>query len=117
LKIFDCHIHARNTKPDPVLLLERMDEAGVYGGCVFSTRPQRYNGSTGISLEARVEELALWTKGYEGKLIPVLWIHPYEANVVDYIRRAKELGIRAFKIICNDFIAADSDCLAALIII
>jgi len=114
MKIFDCHIHARGTKPDPVLLLERMDEAGVYGGCIFSTRPQRYNGATGISLDARLEELKLWTKDYEGQLIPVLWIHPYEANVIEYIARARDHGVRGFKIICNDFFIYEPKCLKVM---
>ena len=114
MKIYDCHIHAKGTTPDPVRLLEQMAEAGVYGGCIFSNRPLRYNGNAGTSLDDRIEELKLWTKDYEGRLIPVLWIHPYEANVVEYIRRAKDQGVRAFKIICNDFFIYESKCLKVL---
>ena len=114
MKIFDCHIHARNEKPDPIQLLERMDEAGVWGGCIFSTRPQRYNGYIGYTLDQRLEELQAWTHGYEDKLIPVLWIHPYEANVVEYIPRALDAGVRAFKIICNDFYIYEPKCLKVM---
>lgn len=114
MKIYDCHIHARAAKPEPILLLERMEEAGVWGGCIFSNRPQRYNGYTGTSLEERIEELKLWTKDYEGRLIPILWIHPYEAHVNEYIRMAKDLGIRGFKIICNDFFIYEPKCLNVL---
>ena len=114
MKIFDCHIHARNEKPDPIQLLERMDEAGVWGGCIFSTRPQRYNGYTGYTLDQRLEELQGWTHGYENKLVPVLWIHPYEANITEYIRSARERGIRAFKIICNDFFIYEPKCLKVM---
>ena len=108
MKIFDAHIHARNTKPDPVKLLERMAEAGVDGGCVFSTRPLRHNMSIGYTIEQRREELYGWSHGYEDRLIPVLWIHPYEAGILDIIRAAKDDGVRAFKIICGDFYPNDT---------
>lgn len=114
MKIYDCHIHAFGTKPEPVLLLERMEEAGVYGGCIFSTRPQRFNGYTGISLDARFEELKGWTNDHAGRLIPILWIHPYEANVTEYIARARDCGIRGFKIICNDFFIYEPKCLKVM---
>ena len=114
MRIFDAHIHARGTRPDPVLLLERMAQAGVFGGCVFSTRPLRYNGNIGYTLDQRLEELRGWTKDYEDRLVPVMWIHPYEADVMEYIPRAVDSGVQAIKIICNDFYIYENKCLKVM---
>lgn len=109
MKIFDMHNHAKNTEPNPELLLENMGKAGVYGGCVFSNQPwlgEDKKGTifeSGTSFDERLKEVSCWTKGYEDRLFPVIWIHPYEENIIDKIHRAVEAGICAFKIICCDF--------------
>ena len=90
MKLFDAHIHARNGKPDPEKLLSEMQEAGMYGGCVFSTRPIEYNPVLGISFEERLEEVLAWAKGHEDRIFPILWIHPYEENIFEKIDIAIE---------------------------
>lgn len=114
MKIFDMHIHALNTKPNPEYLIRKLDDAGVYGACVFSNWPKRANAALGTSFEERLEEVLNWTNGYEERLFPVLWIHPYEDNVIENIHKAVEKGVVAFKIICTDFYVYEEECLAVL---
>ena len=51
MKIFDMHIHALNTNPNPEYLIRKLDDAGVYGACVFSNWPKRANAALGTSFE------------------------------------------------------------------
>ena len=97
MKIFDMHIHSNLEQPTPARMLAEMEKAGVYGGCVFSEEPGR------ASFEERLTEVLSWAKGYEERIFPVLWIHPYEENIIEKVHRAVEAGIVAFKVICADF--------------
>ena len=97
MQIFDMHVHDFGGTPDPELLLDKMDKAGVYGGCVFSDWPQ--NGS----FETRLTHVLEWTKGHTDRLFPVMWVHPYEENVIENIHDAVKRGICAFKMICTDY--------------
>ena len=114
MKIFDAHIHARNKEQVPEELLSQMAQAGVSGGCIFSSRPVEYNAKTGIPFEDRINEALGWTKGYEDRLFPVLWIHPYEENIFEKIDIAVNKGIAAFKIICGDFYINEDQCIKVL---
>ena len=107
MKIFDMHIHARNVKPTPKDLISALNKAGIYGGCVFSSPPieqkmeEDYNGT--LSFDERVSEVLSWCEGVEGRLFPVLWVHPDEENILENVERAAKAGIVAFKMICNDY--------------
>ena len=114
MKIFDMHIHARGETPDPQGLLEKMDKAGVYGGCVFSNRPLEFDPEIGMPFEKRLELVFEYSKGNEGRIFPVLWIHPYEENIIEKVHIAVERGIMAFKIICGDFYIYEEPCLNLL---
>ena len=103
MKIFDMHIHANNTKPTPELIIAGMEQAGIYGGCIFSNWPDRSDSARGTGFDERLREVLAWTKGYEDRLFPVIWIHPYEENIIENIRKAATYGICGFKIICDDF--------------
>ncbi len=113
MKIFDMHIHAHNTDVTPDKLLADMGKAGVYGGCIFSNPPKEYSGKES-PFEDRINEVINWTKGYEDRLFPVVWIHPYEENVIENIHRAVERGICGFKIICADFYVYEDKCIEVL---
>ncbi|MBO7344882.1 MAG: amidohydrolase family protein [Clostridia bacterium] len=104
MKIYDMHIHAKATDVTPDLLLEKMDNAGVFGGAVFSNRPIEI-GKTGTDFKNRIEEVFDWSKDHEDRIFPVLWIHPYEKDAIRNVRIAVDMGIKAFKIICNNFYA------------
>lgn len=114
MKIFDMHIHARNTKPNPELILANMEKTGVYGGCIFSNRPKEYDAVHGTDFDERLEEVLGWTKGYKDRLFPILYIHPYEENIIENIRKAVERGISGFKIICADFYVYEERCMEVL---
>ena len=103
MKVYDMHVHAEYGEPDSNALIERMEASGVYGGTVFSRRPLEAGGEPRADYGERMKNVMEWTKGYEGRLFPVLWIHPYEKNILDKIRDAAESGICAFKMICDSY--------------
>jgi len=114
MKIFDMHIHANNTKPTPELIIAGMEQAGIYGGCIFSNWPDRSDSARGTGFDERLREVLAWTKGYEDRLFPVIWIHPYEENIIENIRKAATYGICGFKIICDDFYVYEEKCIEVL---
>jgi len=97
MQIFDMHIHNFGGTPNPKSLLDKMDTAGVYGGCVFSDWPHS------ADFETRLNTVLNWTKGYPDRLFPVMWIHPYEKDIFENIKKAADRGIAAFKMICTDY--------------
>ena len=103
MKIFDMHIHTSAETPNPEKLIKAFEEAGIYGGCVFSQKPLEMNPEIGRDFEGRVEQVLAWSKGYEDRIFPVLWIHPDEENIEEKIKIAVERGVAGFKVICNDF--------------
>ena len=108
------HIHAHNKKAEPEKLLGHMAKAGVYGGCVFSTKLAENNPEVGISFEERMKEVLAWSEGYEGRIFPILWIHPYEENIFEKLRIAKEKGICGFKIMCSNYYIYEEQCIKVL---
>ena len=114
MKIFDMHIHARGTKPDPDALLSQMDKAGVFGGCVMSNTPDTSRDGLGTSFEERLNEALGWSRGHEDRIYPVLRIDPYEENAIEKARIAHKRGIAAFKIICSNFYVYEEKPMALL---
>ena len=108
MQIYDMHVHAQNTPPAPERLLARLAEAGVYGCSVISNRPYEMSADIGSDFETRLSEILSWTRGYEDRLIPILWVHPNEEDIGDKIRRASESGVAAFKVICNNFYVGEN---------
>lgn len=113
MKIYDMHIHCASRTPDGKELISKMAEAGVHGGCVFSTWPKEAVTAEGegLSFEERIAEVKAWCRDYPDRLFPVLWIHPFEDDIFSKIRRAVDEGIAAFKVICTDFYPDDERCL------
>ena len=103
MKIYDMHVHAESGAPKPDELIEKMGEAGVYGGTVISVRPTESYGHFKLDYKERMKNVLSWVKGYEDRLFPVLWIHPREENAVEKVRDAAESGIAAFKMICDNY--------------
>lgn len=114
MKIFDAHIHALNSEISPENLIEKMNKSGIYGGCVFSNWPVENNSRIGTSFIERMEEVLNWCKGYEDRLFPVMWIHPYEENIIENIRKAADNGICGFKMICNNYYIYEDKCIEVL---
>lgn len=103
MKILDMHIHSTNDAAKPEELLSKMEEAGVYGGCIISNWPEENNRKIGTSFDERLERVLEWTEGYEDRLFPVMWIHPAEKNIEEKVHTAVDSGICAFKMICNNY--------------
>ncbi len=114
MKIIDMHIHAWGTKPDPDLLIQKMEEAGVWGGCVMSSQPLESNPRIGLSFEERIQEVFAWQKGYEDRIFPIIWIHPKEENLAQKVKDAVKRGICGFKMICKDFDVYSEETMAIL---
>jgi len=114
MKIFDFHLHSKPSATNPQKLISELEVAGIFGGNVFSTRPKEANMGEGFSFAERISELHLWTDGYDGRLFPVLWIHPDEKHIKEKIRTACREGVRAFKVICNNFYPYEKKCLRML---
>ena len=101
MKIFDMHIHADKTVTNPDELIAKMEKAGIYGGCVFSDRPQRGFEGRGSTFDERIEEALSWCRGYEDRLFPIVWIDPYEENIIENVHKAVDAGICGFKMMCT----------------
>lgn len=114
MRIYDMHVHSFRGKVNPEQLIRAMEKANVYGVCVFSNWPKEANASKGTSFEERLDEVLSIAKGYEDRIFPVLWIHPFEENILEKVHIAVAAGIVAFKIICTDFYVNDEKCLAVL---
>lgn len=106
------HIHAWGETPDPDTLLKKMEECGVFGGMVFSNCPEGTVVGNGAPFDERLDEALSYA--VDGRIFPAIWIHPYEENIIENLRRAKEKGIRAVKIICTDFYVYEERCMEVL---
>ena len=114
MEFFDSHVHAENTNINTNKLLSDLTSAGLSGACVFSNNPKEYNAKTGTDFDTRLSEVLSWTKGNEDKLFPVMWIHPYEENILENVEKASNAGVMAFKIICSNFYVGDTKCMDML---
>lgn len=114
MKIFDCHIHAFNSEITPHKLIENMDKMGIYGGCIFSNWPYENNTEVGTSFDERLEEVLSWCKDYKDRLFPVMWIHPYEKDIIPNIHKAVKKGICGFKFICSNYYVYEEKCIEVL---
>lgn len=114
MKYFDVHVHSQKTAFDPRELLQKLEDAGIYGCCVFSNEPKEFSSADGSDFEERLNSVLDCTKGYEDRLFPVLWIHPYEENILEKVHIAVSRGICAFKIICNSFYVYEEPCMNVL---
>ena len=114
MKVFDMHIHANDSTPCPEQLIRQMEEAGVWGGCVFSNHPIEAEYPGGFDFDTRLKQALDWCRGYEDRLFPVLWVHPNEENIIEKLKIAADAGIVAFKIICDNFYVYEEHCMRVL---
>lgn len=104
MKIFDMHIHMGDDKVNQGYLIEQMEKAGVYGGVIMSAcHEYSDNDVYAAPQKQRLDQVMQWAHGYEDRFFPFLWVHPFEDNVLDLVREAKERGIMGYKIICDTF--------------
>lgn len=109
MRIYDMHIHINSPKAEQGYLLEQMEKAGVYGGGLISPRPEESTSSLFIQpYKERLATVLEWTKNQDDRLIPILWVHPYEKDALEIVKDAANSGIKAFKIICDSFHVYDN---------
>ncbi len=102
MKKFDVHTHLGYSKSESDLLTH-LEEAGLYGACVFSYPPTEHNSAIGKDFDARLEHVLGFVSKDRERLYPVLWVHPDELSIIDNIDKAVEAGVAAFKMICNNY--------------
>lgn len=82
------HIHSNTNGYDSRKMLDAMGKADIYGGCVFSAPPKEHAIDFlggGLNFEERLQSVMESVKGYEDRIFPVLWIHPYEENIIEKV--------------------------------
>lgn len=104
MKRYDTHMHLHCLNSDPQFLLDRFEEAGIYGSNVFSVPPKQMPlMAEQADFETRLADVLRFTEGRRDRLFPILWIHPDEEGEAEKIAEAAERGIMGYKMICNSF--------------
>lgn len=116
MKIFDMHIHVGSGDVDQQYLLEQMEQSGVYGGGLISAAPDEADddGLFTQSYEDRLKNIMAWSHGYEGRLIPILRIHPKEKNICEKVAHAAQEGVAAFKMLCDSYAVYEPESMKVL---
>ncbi len=98
MKVYDMHVHIydRNVNADD--FVEKLDKAGVYGASTFSLAPE-----FGNVLDRLDHVIKFSGKYYYDRIFPVLWVHPFEKDAIKAVKRANDMGICAFKMICDNY--------------
>ena len=100
MKIYDGHMHiGGSAAPNPAQLMEKLEACGISGGCVISIDPD----DPGFTFEQRMENLFAWVKGWEDRLFPVAWLHPYEPDIFWKLENCAARGVAAFKFIPSNY--------------
>ena len=99
---YDEHMHIyEDTDPRPEQLRQRLADAGIAGGCIFSREQMsspRLKRSTRLTPEQIVDNVIGWCSG-SPTLYPFFWIDPSRHDSVDLVDMAAEKGICGFKVI------------------
>ncbi len=111
MKIFDMHVHIWETEPNPEMLMQRLNESGVFGAAIMSKPPIEYSTKLGLDFARRLQQVLDCCQYASDRLFPILWIHPDEENVLEKIKIAANKGICGYKIICNNFFIYEERCL------
>lgn len=101
MKIFDMHIHTHGKSCEKDNLLAKMNQSGLYGGCVFSTSPIENGEKDGLDFDSRVKKILDWK--VDNRLFPVVWIHPFENDITNKVKSLENTGVVALKMICNNY--------------
>lgn len=105
MKIFDMHIHTCGKSTEKESLLARLGEAGIYGGCTISANPVEFDIKNSLPFDERVQKILEWK--IQDRLFPVVWIHPFEKDIVQKVKSLENTDVVALKIICNNFSVSD----------
>jgi len=105
MKIIDMHVHMLPDRPTatPRQFLADLQRSGISGAAVYSKSPGVPPFAQTPSIAGRATEILNFCKEYPDTLFPVLYVHPYEDNVIEEVKEAAARGIAAFKMICNTY--------------
>ncbi|MCL2517865.1 MAG: hypothetical protein FWF15_04820 [Oscillospiraceae bacterium] len=104
--ILDCHIHSGAPEQNNVNFLEKLNEAGIDGGIVFSKGSWQNNNSDPDYNQKRLEQVIDFVK-ISGNLYPFYYLDPTEPDAIGQVDNAITAGIRGFKVICRHFYPFD----------
>lgn len=102
--IYDGHIHMGVNKPlDAKKFLSDSAEAGIGGGLIISPPPVGSPEAHGVNIPARQRMIMTCDFCEEcGKtFFPCFWIDPIEPGAAEQVKLAREMGMRALKVICS----------------
>ena len=103
MKRYDMHIHIGSEKIDRNYLLDRMEEAGIWGGGLISACPLESSADLfALPYRDRLRNILSWTEP-DDRLIPIMWVHPREKDACDIVKDAAASGVKAFKMICDNY--------------
>ena len=112
---YDNHIHLTTFDVSPQDLIQRMDEAGIAGGNIYSTAPIGFHENYKSDVyEKRLQHLLEYTGAYPDRLFPILWIHPDEPEAFDKVEDAVSRGVLGFKMICDNYFVYEDKCMRIL---
>lgn len=114
MKRFDMHIHLDGYMNEEGDILSKMEQCGIYGGCIISPFPVEYAAENGMCFEDRLDAVLSYTADHRDRLFPILWIHPDEDDLIHKIDVAVERGVDGFKIIYNNFYIYEERCVSIL---
>ena len=102
--VYDGHIHIGvNKELNAKKFLSDSAKAGIGGGLVLSPPPPGLPDSRGVHISAL--QRMIMTRDFCtecGKTFyPCFWIDPIEPGAVEQVKLAKEMGMRALKVICS----------------
>ena len=102
--IFDGHIHLQPGEYSSAAeFMKRAEEAGVFGGFIFSLAPYRYRQlPEAADWRQRLDFILEFTSQTPG-FYPFFWIDPLADDVQMQVETAVEKGIAGFKVICSTF--------------
>jgi len=107
----DGHIHIMKRDFSREDFLQRLDDAGLEGGIVFSLPPEKSKPANNcISPEERIDNLTGLCNGSD-TLFPFFWIDPIADDAESQVDRAIKMGVRGFKVICDYFYPDDEKAL------
>ena len=103
-RLYDMHILKMSPAHTADDLVEKLDKAGFYGGAVFSEMPPAFSGEAEPAggPEGRLDRILAFAKDYPGRLLPVLFLHPDDPDVLALVGEAAARGIAGYKVIYNN---------------
>lgn len=105
--MIDGHIHIISSDINKKEFVNRLNMAGFTGGVILSMPPKCNCHSKDItSAKDRLEQLFNLTSENKN-MYPVFWIDPLEDDAIMQVETAVNMGVKAFKIICDRYYPSD----------